>query len=118
MTSFDYARSKETADRLLTKFGQSATLRRYVASGTAYDPTLTATDYPVTIADMAFKETQIDGTLVKRGDRLIYMAAARLAIAPAVADTLLVGSVEYKVIDVEPLQPGGTVVFYKMQARR
>ena len=43
---FDYLEARDDADGLIDDFGAPATVRRYVASGPSWDPTLTPTDYP------------------------------------------------------------------------
>lgn len=118
MTKFDYIKSRATAQKLIDKFGQTGALRRVSASGPAYDPIMTTNDYTVTLVDLDYDETQLSGTLITRGDRLVYLSTAGLSIVPANGDKILIGGVEHAILDVKPLQPGGTIVFWELQARR
>lgn len=117
--TFDYARSKATADRLLTRFGQAATLRRPTTSGTAYNPTQgTPTDYTATVVVTDFSNREIDGTRVLATDKKALMAKASLAIEPTTSDKLLIGGVAHSIVRVETLSPGGTTLAWTLQCRR
>ena len=120
MTAFDYARPKATADRLITRYGQTATLRRPTTSGgTSYNPgTVTNADHACTIAVLDYSSREVDGTRIQRTDRKVLMAKASLSIEPATTDKLEIGVDELKIVDVKPLSPAGTVVFWELQVRR
>jgi hypothetical protein len=121
IAAFDYQRARQTADRLLTKFGQSATLRQTsTTGGVPWDPgsgTTTTTDTTVTLAVTDYTVAEIDGTLIQAGDRRAYISAEGTVAAPALTDTLIVGGINYSVVAVKPLNPGGTVVMWEVQAR-
>lgn len=117
MTTFDYTRTRATAERLIAKFGQSATLIKSTAGGTAYNPTLTSTSYSLTLAVMEYSQHEIDGTMIVRGDKKAYVSTSGLSVAPVVGDTLTIESVRHQAINVKPLSPAGTVVFWEVQAR-
>lgn len=112
--SFDYARAAITASRLIAKFGQSATLRQTANTGTAYSPTRANTDATVTVAFVEYGDRHIDGTLIKQGDRIAYLAAGTI---PDIDDKLIVNGVTYSVVNVKQLNPAGTVVYYELQVR-
>lgn len=117
--SFDYGRSKATADRLVSKFGQSATLRRPTSSGTAYNPTPgQPDDHPVTVVVLDYDRREIDGTRILATDRKVLLAVGNLAIEPATSDKAVIGGVEHSIIDIQPLNPGGLVILYQLQVRR
>lgn len=117
--SFDYGRSKATADRLIGRFGSAATLKRPNSSGPAYAPVEgTPTSYAVTVVVQDFANREIDGTRILTGDKKVTMAKGSLAIEPATSDTLVIGGVDHAIVEVRPLNPGGTVIFYEVQARR
>lgn len=118
MAAFDYARARSTAERLLARFGQSGTIRRLVKSGTSYDPVLTPADYACTLVDLDYDERQVDGSLIKRGDRMVYLSTAGFTIRPELSDKVLIGGVEHAIMNVMPLAPSGTTVFFQLQARR
>lgn len=118
MAQFDYARARATAERLIARFGQAGVIRRVVKSGTSYDPVLTPTDHACTLVDLDYAERNIDGALIKRGDRMVYLSTSGLAIRPELSDKVVIGGVEHAIQNVMPLAPGGTDVFFQLQARR
>jgi hypothetical protein len=116
--SFDYGRSKATADRLIGRFGQAAALKRPNSSGPAYAPVEgTPTSYAVTVVVNDYRNAEIDGTRVQSGDKKVMMAKGSLAIEPTTSDTLVIGGKEHAIVEVRPLNPGGTVILYEVQAR-
>lgn len=116
--AFNYANAQATAERLIAQFGQTATLTKYTSTGTAYAPSRSATGYGVIVVIMDYRNSEIDGTLVKQGDKRIYLSTDGLTVTPATTDTITLESVVHLIIDVRPLSPGGTVVYYEIQARR
>lgn len=118
MASFDYARIRATAARLIAKFGQAGAIRRATTSGPAYDPETVTTDHACQLAVMQYTDDKIDGTLIMRGDKLTYLSTAGLSIEPSTADKLMIGGEEHAIVNVKPLSPAGLVVFYEIQARR
>lgn len=120
MTAFNYARAKATADRLIARFGQSGYIRRTPTTGTAYNPTQgTPADHACTFVVTDYTAREIDGARILSSDKKAIVAFGALAIALGTADRLLDPSVPgYKIVEVKPLNPGGTVVLYEMQVRR
>lgn len=120
MTAFDYARSKASADRLLARFGQTGAVRRTPQTGTGYNPTDgTPVNHTAVFAVIDYSSRDIDGTRVLATDKLIIMGVGTLTITPAITDLLVEanGGV-YKIVNVSPINPAGTVVAYEIQARR
>ena len=117
---FDYAETKADADELIAEFGQAATLRRPGAStGDAWNPTQgAATDYGCMVVVLSYDYREIDGTRILSTDKKVLLAKASLSAEPATSDRLLISGAEHAIIDVQPLNPGGTVVLYQIQARR
>lgn len=119
--SFNYAGSQSAADRLIRKFGQSATLNHKVttpATNPWDNPTTTTTAYTVQIVVETYKDGLVNGTSILSGDRKILLSALGLAIVPTVEDTLTIGGDAWGVVNVKPLAPGTTVVLYEIQARK
>lgn len=117
MTAFDYVRAAATAHRLITKFGRAITIRRTASSGTAWAPTLTPTDHAATAAVLDYTARDIDGTLVKVGDRRVIISTSGVTIEPATQDRLIIGGEEMAIVRVTKLSPAGTVVYYEAQCR-
>jgi hypothetical protein len=116
MTSFDYARSRATAERLIAKFGMAGAIRRKTSTGPAYDPSFTTTDYLCKLVVLNYEDSKIDGSLIRRTDKMIYLSTEGLSITPTEADSI-VAETAYQIINIKPLSPAGTVVFWEIQAR-
>jgi hypothetical protein len=120
MTGFNYARATATADRLIARFGQSGLLRQITKSGTAYSKTATTTvDHPVSLVITEYDVRLIDGVRILASDRKALVAVGSLTVEPTPADHLVdaAGAV-YKIVNIQPINPGGTVVMWEVQARR
>ena len=113
-----YSGLATTATNLLTDKGQSITFSREVSS--SFDPVLgvpttSTTTFSGVGAAFGYKQNQIDGEIIQRGDiRLILEATST---APLIGDTCTIDSVVYKVLFVEKVSPAGTPVIYKLQLR-
>lgn len=111
--TFDYAASKATAERLISRFGQDATLRQITESGDAWAPTLTETDTTVKVVDLNRRERDASGTLVGVTRRTLYVSASA-GVTPAKGDKVVIGGTEHEIDEVRPLAPGGTVVMHEV----
>lgn len=119
MVAFDYERPAGTAERMIERYGQAATLRRTANSGPAHNPTQTSTDYAVTVVVTDYANSEVDGTRVLATDKKALMARAALEIEPNVTtDKLIVGGVAHSLMRVETLAPGGVTILWTLQCRR
>lgn len=120
MAGFDYTRIRTSAHAKLKKYGMTATLRREVkAGGDEWNPAPpTVEDRDIVALLGSFSERMIDGITVKYGDRRVYVGADALGdFVPTVEDKLVLGAIEYAIINVLPIAPGGVPVMYEIQAR-
>lgn len=114
-----YDDDKAMADEEIAESGMSATLKRPTTSGPAYNPTIgTPTSYAVNVVVQEYRNAEIDGARVQAGDKKVMMAKGSLAIEPDTSDKLVIGGVDHAIVEVRPLNPGGTVLLYEMQVRR
>ncbi|MFK0163498.1 hypothetical protein [Rhizobium sp. NPDC090279] len=118
MAAFDYDRTRATAARLIAKFGGKGSLRRISNTGLDYDPAQTSEDFACSLVDLDHSQAHVADTLIQRGDRMVYLSTEGLSITPALADKVLIGGVEHAIVDIQPLSPGGAVVFWQLQVRR
>ena len=118
MATFDYGRSRAVAERLIAKFGTTGAIRRTVQSGPSYDPVLTDTDYPCTLVTLEYDDAKVDGTLIRKTDKMIYVSTAGLAITLAESDKVIAAGEAYAIENLKPLSPAGIVVFWEVQGRR
>jgi hypothetical protein len=119
-----YAKMQATANRLLKGKGQSITLSRQtagaynVSTGTASVTTTTQTAYG---AMFEYGDKNIDGVLIKEGDKQLLLSALNSAgtalVAPALNDTVTINTVVYTVVRIKPLSPAGTTVLFDCNIR-
>lgn len=103
---------------LIEKMGKPLTLRSYSAA--TYDPvTMThtagaATDVSVYGVEERYRSYEIDGTLIRGGDRKFIVASDTV---PTLAMKMVESSVEYQIVAVNPLQPGTVTLYYEIHVR-
>ena len=115
-----YERMAAMTDRLLKDKGQAVTITRRTAgtydtaTGAATVTTTTKTGYA---AIMDHSSNNIDGTLIKSGDKKLLLSPAGIS-APVLNDTVTVGGVIYTVVEpLKTVSPAGTVVMYELNLR-
>jgi hypothetical protein len=121
-----YTRLQNTAQKLLKGKGQILTLTK-VTAGT-YNPATGAMTGTTTSTQTAYGAIfdygakQIDGTLIKAGDKQVLISAFKsdgsALTAPVLGDTVSIGGVVYTL--VEPLKtvgPAGITVIYEANLR-
>lgn len=120
MTAFDYSRSVATALRLITRFGTDAKIiRAGTPSGPPNNPTPgTPVPYDCKAVFDKWRTDQIDGTLIQMGDLKVLVASSGLSIEPTPADNFQYSATDYAIVNVMPVKPGGTVVYYELQVRK
>lgn len=118
MNGFEYARLQATAHRLIAKFGQTGTVTRLVNSGTSYDPTQTPTTFSCQLVVLDYEDSKVDGTMIKRSDKTIYVSTAGLTSGLEQSDKITVGTDEYSIESLKPLNPAGMVLYWEVQGRR
>lgn len=123
--SFDYGRSKETAARLIERFGQGAVLLR-PATGGVPDYSLPL-DYQMhgndeelacTVVVDNYSERDRDGTNILANDVKLLVSTEGLTVTPANGDKIRVSGQTYSVVTVSETAPGGVAVMWTIQARR
>lgn len=89
-----------------------------VSTGVASVSTSTQSAYG---ALFDYENKNIDGSLVKKGDRKLLLSALNTALAaltaPSVNDTVTANSVTYTIIAIRPIAPSGVAVAYDCQIR-
>lgn len=121
MSKFNYARTAATAQRLIERFGGPGTLTQPPAkSGDAWNPTLgSATSAPCTVAVVDYSARDRTSGLIEMSDQRALVAVVGQAVAPVVGAKLRTrtGGVDYTVVTLTTVRPGGTAVLYDMQVR-
>lgn len=112
--SFDYTRVRGTAERLLERFGQTATLiKPGEMIGPEWNPTPgPATEHSITVVDENSLRRDLSGTLIGEGVHSIIVSTSA-GVAPSQADRIRMGGREYEIVEVKPLAPGGVVLLWE-----
>lgn len=122
-----YAASLATAKRLLTSKGQPVTLTNHV--GGAYDPStasVAVVDTPITtvgvllplssgVRGFKYGTAEQPNTNTLSSDQTLLLPGD--IAEPLVGATAAIGTKNYTLISVSPLNPGGTVVLYEAVIR-
>lgn len=115
MPTFDYAKSKATAERLIARFGQNITLRQKGANtGTASKPVYATTDTVVVGLDLRKHVRDDPGNLVTRKVRQLLVSTSA-GVAPLKDDQVQLDGVWHTILDASPLNPAGTTLLYKLE---
>ncbi|EJA5988805.1 hypothetical protein OD507_005288 [Salmonella enterica] len=116
---YDYSRLKNRGTALIKKYGYSLSLVRPAKSG--IDPAtgdrLAGEDsllYSVTGIDQQYRQSEIDGTLIKTGDKKILLTAETV---PEQGDYLTDGLSRWNIITITPVKPANDVLLYSLQVR-
>lgn len=103
----------------IRKYGQAATL--VVRGEEFFDSTTGEVLYTQSTDDAGYalieeySIPQIDGTNIRIGDRKAL--CVDVAEPKPGVDKLKIGTIEYAIISVKPLAPGGVAVYYEVQIR-
>lgn len=125
MATFDYASIKEIATDLIVEFGTTATLRK---SGGPSDtdkpwrPDDTKTTSTIKILDLdqlqSFRgeaqgsnASSADGSAIQRSRKLLI--AGDSAVTPEAGDEVQINGIWEQLLDVSPLNPGGTLLLWE-----
>lgn len=124
--AFDYIKTRNTANSLVKKFGQAVTITHVIQG--SYDPatggmTNTSSTQYGTGAMTEWDSRQVDGALVRIGDRRLLLSPLNTAgvalTAPVLEDTVTdaAGVVYTLVAPLNILSPAGTIVLFDCNLR-
>lgn len=116
--AFDYSEVRAVAEELIAEFGAAGVIRRSTTSGPDYDPVITDADYGCQLVTLEYSDKDVDGTLIRNTDKLIYVSTAGLTITLEKSDKIIAAGEEYAIENLKPLSPAGIVVFWEVQGRR
>lgn len=74
------------------------------------------TTYTASGVKIGYEQSDVDGTLIQRGDQQLYVPALGF-VRPATNEQITVGEVVHTVVGVEVLAPGDTDILYTIQIR-
>lgn len=113
-----YTDLQATAQDMLAEFGRNVVLRRinpgaYSASSHSFSGGSTV-DQTVKAVFTAYKDHEIDGEIIQRGDRKVLIAG----IQPMKDDILIDGVDKLTVVSVDTVKPGDIALLWKAQVRK
>ena len=115
--AFDYAPLASTATKMITEFGQAVTFTRN--GNVTYDPTQgvsssSQTTYDANLVLFAqITNEEVDNSLAFKD----FPALAYSATPPKIGDTATINGENYRVIEITPVQPATTVIYYELRLR-
>ena len=119
--AFDYtALRDDTVEPLIADFGKPGTLMVNVpVTGEPWDSQIGGeTGYPVTVVQTLFQKADNMGTLVEADDVLFFVSTDGVTVDPMLVHRIVVDSVAYQVVRVDPLRPGPVTMLWKVHARK
>ena len=119
---FDYNKARQTAERLINKFGaECSAVQEAVGGGTdAFGDPLPGTD-AVTIdgiitPKLNYRVSEVDGSVVQHGDCYVYFHSNT---APSIDMTVTLNGETFRIVDIVDLTSvDGINVYRKLQLRR
>ncbi len=122
VAAFDYAALELKAAALLVKFGRLTILRRISkAPANPSEPWQgtvdVKTDTNVTAVFLDYSLEDQEFNIIQRGDQRVFMRG-NLGIDVTDQDHVVDGTNEWAIINVQPLNPGGTTLLYELQLRQ
>lgn len=126
----DYNRLADRVLKQLTKYGRNVTLRQYFIGGD-YDPATQKASSVASTVDSIRKALVTDqpskrigpqygvnlkaGSLIQDGEKWVYLDAK--GSPPKIQDHMIIGEVEYAIVDVQSISPGEVPVVYLVVLR-
>lgn len=109
-----YNRLAITSERLIASFGKDVKLITKKNSGTAYDPTISESSVTVKAVVSNVNAKASNNDLVQQGDKefMIYYTGT---ITP---DMVIRDGVDYRIIDINTLQPASNILLYSVIGRK
>lgn len=75
-----------------------------------------AKTYTASGVKIGYEQSDVDGTLIQRGDQQLYVPALGF-VRPTTNEQIEVGGATYTVVNVEVVAPGDTDILYIIQVR-
>lgn len=125
MADFNYKKSQQTADKLISKFGgkmKGVILRETITGGTSVRPETTPSEIPCTCVAVDFTIRERQALNVQEGAKRIMISPLGLPVGFELLITDVVRTAdgqEYTIVPpINQLKPTDTTVFYDVQGVR
>jgi hypothetical protein len=124
----DYNSLQNKATNLITKYGTNITIKRYslgtfspttgsYASSSTISCTVKGLIKSPASSRMGFGDRFADGTVIQAGDRELLFASSG-TLTPMNGDLATVHGVDYNIVTVLPVEPGGVVLLRRALVRK
>ncbi len=101
-------------ESLVSRLGRAVTVRTFINSGSAFDPTLTPSDAAATAAVFDFDADETDGSIIQENDKEFVLSST---VPVTKQDKIVDGAIEYAIVTIEEVSPGGSTLMYIAQGR-
>jgi len=111
-----------TADRLIQKFGNTATFKDVVTQ--PYTPStgeavVTTTDVSIVVAGpIGMNPKLVDGDMIQAGDAMVTVASKDVTFTPEVTERLVILGDTWTIVSVQPMTAQDVVIAWRLQVRR
>lgn len=118
---FNYGPVVRTAQRIIRRFGSKITI---VVTNTLPDtkgwkaPTPQPVSTPVDGVFAKYEQKFIDGTLIQQNDQKVIISAPDGLFTPNLVGHIIRNGEKWNILNMNPINPGGTVVIYVAQVRQ
>ena len=108
----------------INQFGKAITLTaKTVSSYTVATGVVvsSAVNYSIKAVEGMYSERQIDGNIIKSGDKQIFIAASGLAVTPQKSDkgySITMAGESWQIEAVKPVSSGDDIALYELQLRQ
>lgn len=113
MAAFDYSGVIATAKSLINKFGKTIYKISTIPPINEWEASTDGTPIAVKGVMIAYKNNEIDGTLIKATDKKI-LTYDEVSVGDKIKDE----EVHYNVVNVDTIAPANDKLLYKVQVRK
>lgn len=117
-----YSDMVDVAFDLITEFGTAITMRREKTDTSKTNPwegqTDSVTTYVTVGAFLKDEPKEDEKTLLKRDYKRVLVPAKDATFVFELTDLLVEGSDTYEILDMEIVDPGGTIIMYDMRVAK
>ena len=116
----DYAALSKKSYTLIAKHGMDCLLVRPAGTPDPVTGKVSSagqTIYPAKCILKSYSAKEIDGTMIRLGDKAAIVAAYDLP-EPATSDFLALSGKRWKIVSVKSIEPAGTAIIYNVQVRK
>lgn len=116
MVASVYTRLEPRARRMINEYGKLADIVREQQSGPPHAPVVTPVAYPCKLVETGYSITNRPTTNIQTGDK-VGIISTEAAVSPVLHDRVRIEGIDYRFVDLQPLNPGGLTLLHEFVAR-